>query len=327
MNAAFDPAAYPPGSKHALELPLHGAAHGWNLPILLVRGSAPGKRLVVTAAVHGDEFEGVRAVLDLYGQLDPSQMSGDFLSVPVANPPAFWNKSRTSPVDGGNLAREFPGTLERSCTSAIAYSLGHSIISHADFYLDLHSAGIHLNMPRLVGYNARDRRAHEAALVFGSRVLWAHDGGGVGRTVSLAAELGIPYLYTEAQGGGRIDPEDLRFYKQGVLNLLRHLKILPGEASASPVELHLEGAGDIDCGVRSSAQGFFIPEVKLLEQVSAGAQLGYLSSLQGEPIERYHSPARGVVALIRAVPVVQPGDMLFHITGVMNGEALQSQFR
>ena len=318
MNTAFDPAAYPRGSKYTLELPLEGAARGWSLPILLVRGCAPGNCLVVTAGVHGDEFEGVRAILDVYGQLDPLQMSGDFLSVPVANPPAFWNKSRTSPVDGANLAREFPGSLEKSCTSAIAYSLGQSIIAHADFYVDLHSAGIYLHMPRLVGYDARDPRSRNAALAFGSPVLWAHNGSGSGRTVSFASEMGIPYLYTEAQGAGRIHPDDLWFYKQGVLNLLRHLRILPGEAGATPVELHLEGGGDIDHGIRSSARGFFIPGVNLLEQVSAGAELGFLSNMRGEPVERYNSPAAGVVALIRAVPVVEPGDMLFHITGLLN---------
>ena len=172
-----------PGTKHALELPLEGAARDWSLPILYVRGRAPGRRLVVTAAVHGDEFEGVRAILDLYEQLDPSHMSGDFLSVPVANPPAFWNKSRTSPVDGANLAREFPGSLDKNCTSAIAYSLGQSIIAHADFYLDLHSAGIHLNMPRLVGYDARDPRSRDA------RSLSAR--GFFGRTILQAAAYSV----------------------------------------------------------------------------------------------------------------------------------------
>lgn len=322
MSVTFNPSTYPPGSKLSLELPLEGAAGDWTLPVLLVRGRQPGKRLVVTAAVHGDEFEGVRAILDLYHQLDPSQMSGDFLSVPVANPPAFWNKSRTNPIDGGNLAREFPGSLEKGCTSAIAYSLGQAIIAHADFFLDLHSAGIHLNMPRLVGYDARDARSYEAALAFGSQVLWSHGGSGLGRTVSFASAMGIPYLYTEAQGAGRIDLDDLRFYTQGVLNLLRHLKILPGEAPSMPVAMHLEGSGDIDYGIESSARGFLIPRVKLLDEVSAGQELGVLSNLQGELVERYHAQAAGVIALVRAVPVVEPGDMLFHITGLLRRAGL-----
>jgi uncharacterized protein len=318
VSAGFDPGEFPPGSKQALELPLAGAASAWSLPILLVRGSTPGKRLVATAGVHGDEFEGVRAIFDLYHELDPAEMAGDFLAVPVAHPPAFWNKSRTSPVDGGNLAREFPGSLEKSCTSAIAWSLGRSIIAHANFYLDLHSAGIHLNMPRLVGYDARDARSRDAAFAFGSRILWAHGDSGIGRTVSFAADRGIPYLYTEAQGAGRIDPDDLRFYKQGVVNMLRHLEILPGAPVTVAVELHLEGEGDIDYGIQSSALGFLIPRVSLLQNVNAGEELGILCNLRGETVERYHAPADGIIVLIRAVPVVEPGDMLFHITGVLN---------
>lgn len=89
-----------------------------------------------------------------------------------------------------------------------------------------------------------------------------------------------------------------------------------------PVAMHLEGSGDIDYGIESSARGFLIPRVKLLDEVSAGQELGVLSNLQGELVERYHAQAAGVIALVRAVPVVEPGDMLFHITGLLRRAGL-----
>ena len=77
------------------------------LPLLRVTGARPGKRLVATGGVHGDEYEGPRAIYETFDELDPAEMAGEFLAVPVANPAAHWAVSRTNPEDGANLARVF----------------------------------------------------------------------------------------------------------------------------------------------------------------------------------------------------------------------------
>src|SRR5260221_6871555 len=100
----FHPDQFERGRKHTLDLDLGGSAEGIRLPVLLARGLRDGKRLVTTAAVHGDEYEGVRTIFDVWHALNPAEMSGDWLAVPVANPPAYWNGTRTSPLDGANLA-------------------------------------------------------------------------------------------------------------------------------------------------------------------------------------------------------------------------------
>src|SRR5579871_914000 len=95
----FHPDVFARGAKHTLDLEFQAGGHHLSLPVLLVRGAARGQCLVVTAGVHGDEYEGVHTILALYQGLDPARMAGDLLAVPVANPPAFWNLSRTSPLD------------------------------------------------------------------------------------------------------------------------------------------------------------------------------------------------------------------------------------
>src|SRR5437867_8945971 len=135
----FHPADFARGQKHRLELEISGDIR---IPVLLARGAAAGKTLVATAAVHGDEFEGVQAIFDCFQELDPAQMCGDFLAVPVANLPAFRAGARLSPLDNANLARCFPGALDSGPTAAIAWHLDRSILAHADFYLDLHSGGV-----------------------------------------------------------------------------------------------------------------------------------------------------------------------------------------
>jgi len=315
--ADFNPDQFDRGAKYTQYLELGPAAGNINIPVLLVRGSRPGRRLVVTAGVHGDEYEGVRTIFEVFHKLDPGEMSGDFLSVPVSNPPAFWNGTRSSPLDDGNLARVFPGSLEAGPTSAIAYYLGPSIISRADLYVDLHSGGVKLLMPTMIGYDAGDARSREAAQAFGASVLWGHPGMAAGRTITFADQQNIPWLYTEAHGAGRIDSADLATFVEGVFNLMRHLDILSGTIRTTPVEWHLYGDGDIDKGLVASQPGFVITEVNLFQKVHTGDVLGHLCDLLGQTIETYHAPADGVLGMIRAFPVVEPGEPVFLIAGLL----------
>ena len=83
------------------------------LPLLVVQGARPGRTLVALGGVHGDEYEGVDAVHQVFESLDPNEMSGAFLGAPVCNPPAFAAQTRTSPIDGMNLATRLPGPRRR----------------------------------------------------------------------------------------------------------------------------------------------------------------------------------------------------------------------
>lgn len=310
----FHPDRFPQGRKYELELDLEPSASGVRLPVLLTRGHTSGKTLVATAGVHGDEYEGIKAIFDIHAALNPDEMSGDFLAVPIANPPAFRAAARISPLDGENLARIFPGSLRAGSTAAIAYTLAQYILSRADLYLDLHSAGVKLLMPTLVGYDAMDDRSRAAALIFGAPIIWAHSHVPQGRTVSFARSQGIPWLYTEARGAGRIHPEDLAVFTRGIENLLRYLSILPGEPLTCPIEIHLSGDGNIDESVTATREGILIPAVELLQQVEAGAPLGRTMNFRGETLETHYAPRAGAVVLIQQCPAVKPGDGLFLVT-------------
>src|SRR5207245_3064778 len=128
----------------------------------------------------------VHAIFDCCQELDPAQMCGDFLAVPVANPPAFRAGARLSPLDNANLARCFPGALDGGPTAAIAWHLDRSILAHADFYLDLHSGGVRLLMPSMAGYDVTGPRSVQAAQISGFPVIWGHPVIAPGRTVSAA---------------------------------------------------------------------------------------------------------------------------------------------
>jgi uncharacterized protein len=302
--------SFTPAKRHNFTLP------EVELPVILLRGAREGKTLVVTAGVHGDEYEGIRAILDLAERLDLSALRGDVLMVTVANPPAFWNGTRVSPLDEGNLARVFPGVADGSATARIAWHLDQEILSQADFYIDLHSAGTAFAMPALVGYDASDLRAEQAAHAFGAEVLWAHPVIAEGRTVSAAKARGIPWLYTEMRGAGRVHPDDLLFLRRGLDNLLRHLGMIEGDSVRVPCKFHLRGDGNVDKSITTSHRGFLIPDVELLQTVVRGQVLGRLVDLHGATLEEFEAPSDGIVVLIHAKPLVASGEPLFLITQV-----------
>ena len=289
---------------------LHRFRSPFDIAAIAVRGGADGPTLLVSAGVHGDEYEGVRAIFETVEALDAGALRGTLLTVPVLNYPAHRAVTRHHPADGANLARQFPGRADGTASERLAHAFTAEFLPRADFYLDLHSGGIRFAMPSMVGYEAADPRGRAAAAAFGAPVIWGHPVIEPGRTISAARALGIPFLYTEARGAGRIHPDDLLMMRRGITNLLRHLGMLDGapEIPAPPRRLH--GIGNTDEGVYAAASGFFMPSVALLDPVRAGQPIGRIVDELGEVLATPVAPADGIVGLLRELPPVDEGDVL-----------------
>ena len=294
----------------------------WRLPFLYVTGASAGPTLVVTAAVHGDEYEGVAAIPRVFQQVQPADLRGTLLMVPVCNMPAYEAGTRSSPIDGLNLARVFPGDAHGTLTQRIAHWITEKLLRSADFFIDLHSGGVAANIPTLVGYIHSDdelgRRSLAAAKAFGAPVLWGHPPPvPPGRSISAATTLGVPSLYTEAPGGGYARPDDVDCFATGVLNVMKHLGMLAGEPQSRPMTHHLLGSGDLDQVIGAPVAGYFRAEVALLEEVSAGQRLGTIQDFAGRVTAEVHADRDGVVIMLRRIPRVHVGDGLAHVTGYL----------
>ncbi|MCY3992624.1 MAG: M14 family metallopeptidase [Caldilineaceae bacterium] len=309
------------GTKSASWLNISQRVEGgwWQLPLLTVTGSEPGPTLVVFAGVHGDEYEGVEAIPRIVGQVNPPQLRGTLLMVPVCNMAAYATATRNSPIDGLNLARVFPGSQTGTLTEQIAYWLTHKFLSAADFFIDLHSAGIVGDIPTLAGYVHSDddvgRRSLAGARVFGAPVLWGHPPPvPPGRSISAATDLGVPCLYTEAAGAGRARPEDVDCFTLGVLNVMHHLDMLAGEPAAAPPAEHLLGDGNMDEVMSAPMAGYFRPRVQLLQEVHTGQLVGTIHDPLGTRLAQLHAENDGIVIMRRGVHRVLAGDGLIHLT-------------
>ena len=289
-----------------------------SIPVLAACGVHPGKTLVATAGIHGDEYEGIEAIHRIFETLDPSSMSGTFVAVPVVTLPAYWMACRVNPLDERNMARVFPGSTDGSASERIAARVLDRVMRHASLYIDLHSSGRGSHWVTLCGfsdYGSQAPMARAAARCFGAPVIWQHphEPEVTGRTLSATNDLGIPSLYTEAFGGGHARPEDVNCYTRGLANLLRFLKIgvLPAAGLPEAYEpIEICGAGNTDNAIRASHAGLAWLLVEPGDRVLAGQKLAYIRDLEGMILEQIESPQDAFVVGIRATPRVFAGDHL-----------------
>ena len=287
------------------------------LPLMMVHGREPGKIMLVLGAIHGDEHEGPQAIRELFDALEARQLVGKFVGVPVANPPAHRVSRRESPIDHLNLARIFPGSSKGSVSERIAYNIA-KMISISDFLIDLHSSGTNLDSPTLCGYCAikgeAGRISKETAVVFGVPVVWEHPSGvPPGRTLSVAAERGIPSLYTETSGGGWLSKDTVLCYKNGVLNVMKYLGMLPGsKPETGKVKHYIVGGGDLDKdSVTAATSGFLLSHVETMDQVRQGEILGRIIDPLGETLQEIRAPSDGYIVFKKANPIVYCGESVY----------------
>ena len=279
------------------------------------RGRRDGPTLVVTAGVHGDEYEGMEAIYRVFEALDPEQMRGTFVALPIITLPAFWLGIRCNPVDSKNMARVFPGAANGSYSERLAWAVLQRVLRHASFYIDLHSLGAELSYAdalRLLHAGEAGRRRPEAALAFGAPVVWAHPETSVGRTLSATLDLDIPSLTRKPTAAGTFDRKTWTATQgpgQPVENSWTWRSwtgpgcprlSTPGCWGDPATWMSLSSAGRGDC--------FCVSEIGA--GVRSGEVLGIVRSLDGEIAEEITAPEDGVLILMRATPASTRGRTL-----------------
>lgn len=278
-----------------------------------IQGNSPGQHLLITGGVHGDEFEPMAAIRQLKTAIRPEELRGRVTLVPVVNEPAFVLGQRAGD-DGLDLARTCPGREDGSVTERIAFALS-TLIRSADLYIDLHTGGTRLMVLPLSGYVLhRDERVlnqqRRMARAFGLPLVWGTDPTLPGRSLSVARDAGVPAIYTEYLGGGRLDPQGVQAYVAGCMNVMREFELLPKLPTASPapepwvVEDDRPGSGHMQINHPAPSAGFFQPQVELGQVVQEGAALGTVSDPLGQRVETIRARYTGTVIVLHTFPRV-----------------------
>jgi len=288
-----------------ISLPDGGGFDRWRLG-----SAAPGLRVVIFGGTHGDETEGVIAANRIAG-MELGLASGMVEVVPVVHEAAFAADTRTSPRDGADLARSFPGRADGTPTQALAHALHTEVLGGCDLLIDLHTAGRNLVIPFLAGYidDGRDARGLGAlaARAFGADFVWRHAERPPGRTLS-ALDAAI---YTESPCAGPVDPSMVERYVAGCLRALAALGMLarPLVPAAAAPSLRITSGGNVDSDMqRAGAGGLFIARVGGGDKVAQGQVLGVVTDLRGRVLEEVRAQADGWVVVLPRRTHVKPGD-------------------
>lgn len=301
----------PPASVHAFDFAVARLADdSWlNVPVKVLCGSRRRPRLVAIAGVHGDEPEGMLALLDFATRCDPAQLHGSVVLVPVANTAAFAAHQRRSPLDGLDLNRTFPGRPDGTPSERLAYRLLNDIVAGADLVFTLHSwyaTGTVVSYVEVPPDGTTvSERSRKAAIAAGFVRIRA-DGWQPGVLGVAAVDRGIPVLEAEIGGHGISTPENRSAYDKHLMRLLQHLGILDGDPPPNPaVEFFSRGLLYAPIG------GLLRLHVVPGADVEAGALLATITNLHGERLEDMRAPRAGLVAAVRQFVSVNPGDLVF----------------
>jgi len=301
-----------PGEQRKIELPVAKLYTDANvsLPIHIIRAKKAGPTIFVSAAVHGNELNGIEIIRRLINQKKFKIIKGTVIAVPMVNVYGVVNQSRYMP-DRRDLNRCFPGSAKGSLAGRVAHIFLNEIVKHCDYGIDLHTGAIHRsNLPQIRA-DMSDTETKELAEVFGvSVVLNSNLVDGSLRESAVKNQTKI--LLYEAGEALRFDEFSIRAGMKGILNILQHL----GMKRKTATSKKKKSAPFIANGsqwVRANASGIVHNIVNLGDQITKGEILAEIGSPYGEVIDFVKATRSGILIGKQNIPLVQEGEAMFHI--------------
>ena len=279
------------------------------MPVHVVNGRRPGPTLFLTAAIHGDELNGVEIINRVLAMSGLRRLRGCLLAAPIVNVFGFINRSRYLP-DRRDLNRSFPGRETGSIAARLAHLLATEVIKNANYGIDLHTGAVdRTNLPQIRA-NLSDPKVLQLAEAFGTPVI-VDSSGRDGSLRQFAAQKNIPVLVYESGEALRFDELSIRAGSRGVMRVLRTLDMLPKPAQRrtpiAPVR------ANTTTWVRAPASGIVRTRCHLGDRVKAGQVLAEISDPFGEKQIAVPSSASGLVIGRSTSPLSHEGDALFHV--------------
>ena len=321
-------AAAAPGEKATgyLEVPA-GVDAATNIPVVVINGAKPGPVLALVTGAHGTEYVSIIAVEKLIRDLDPAQISGTVILLPLVNIASFEQKvPHVNPVDNKSMNRFYPGKAGGTQTERASFLITQQVVDRCDYLIDYHGGDLDESLRPYAywgptGNAAQDRVSKEIVLAFGLDhiIIWTDrptDRAATRYLDNTASVRGKPSIVVEAGYAGTVEPADVALLVDGTYSTMRALKMLPGAPHPIENPVWLEKVVE----VTSDVDGIFYPLVKRGTYVEAGMKLGYVTDFFGKTVLEPRAPAAGVILHIDAVPSLKKGDGIANI-GVIAAKA------
>ena len=310
-----------PGQRRTLEIAVPSLYTHTQLemPVQVIRGKKPGPCLFISAAIHGDEINGVEIIRRILNQKALKRLRGTLIAVPVVNIFGFINQSRYLP-DRRDLNRSFPGSESGSLASRLAHLFLNEVIADCTHGIDLHTAAVHReNFPHIRAVMDDDEtkrlaNAFASPLILGSDII----DGSLRKAVE---ERGISIIVYEAGEALRFNEVAIRAGVRGVMSVMRELDMLPPlKSSRKPTRSFVAAAST---WVRAPQSGI----VRLIKPLGSRVQeneiLGVVADPFGEQEQQALAPFDGIVIGKTNLPLVNEGEALFHVARVSQPDSAE----
>lgn len=269
------------------------------MPITIINGTGDGPTLLITAGIHGGEYPGIAAAMELGRDIAPEDVSGCLIMIHPVNIQGFWARREfIVPEDGKNLNRVFPGDPLGTLADKTAYLISSNFFTIADFYVDMHSGDIHESLHPYVYYPGQPTAEVEAKSRSVAKVLdmeYMVRSLATGGAYNYAASTGLPSILIERGGAGLCLHEDIEAYKDDVRNILRKLGMF-----ALPVKPRRHYPRDVEnlIYLESMETGCWLHHIHSGDFVEEGQILGRITDLFGNTLTTYYAEQTGVVLYI-----------------------------
>jgi predicted deacylase len=301
-----------PGEQRSIELPLPSFYSHTPvvMPVHVINGRRDGPVLFVSAAIHGDEINGVEIIRRLLNIRSIRKLKGALIAVPVVNVYGFISQSRYLP-DRRDLNRSFPGSETGSMAARLAFTFMQEVVSQCTHGIDLHTGAIgRENLPQIRAKVIGAPQTAAMACAFGAPVILNSElrDGSLREAV---AEFGIPVLLYEAGEALRFDEVAIRAGVKGITRVMRHLGMLSKDSSRKKASAPF--VAKKSQWVRAPQSGVLRMIAPLGGQVSKGDIIGRIADPFGEQEVEVRSNASGIIIGKTNLPLVYEGEALFHI--------------
>lgn len=279
------------------------------MPVEVIHGRRPGPVLLVCAAIHGDELNGIEIIRRLRSFRTMNRLNGTLVMVPVVNLFGFIHQSRYLP-DRRDLNRCFPGSEKGSLASRVAFRFFNDVVTHCTHIIDLHTGAVHReNLPQ-VRAAMDEPGVPEMATGFSIPVII--NAGLIENSLRYeAGKRGIPVITYEAGEALRLYERSIVTGVRGIVSVMRTLGMLPSKRiSTVPAEPYIARSTS---WFRAPIDGIFRPLAKLGTRVRKGDSLGVVSAPFTSEEEVLLAPFDGIIICVNNLPLVNQGDALFHI--------------
>lgn len=298
-----------------------GQDPGYGIPVVAINGSKPGPTLALVAGLHGSEFASIVALQKLGTQIDPANLSGRLIIVPLVNLAAFNSVTRhLNPVDGKNINRVFPGSATGTQSERAAYAITTQVLSQVDYVIDYHGGDVDedqypysywiqsgnqsLDSTELAMLRAYDP---EYIIKFSAPNLTTATGN---LLPTQAVARGKPTITVDAGRAGSYTQQDLDILTGGTLNVMAHLGMLERRVA---LPRHKPTFIERFVYVKSPGSGTFFPLVGRGQHVTKGQKIGYVTDYYGIHAFDVTAPESSVVLYLNSTPSAVEGEQLFYL--------------